>query len=90
MHTVTLDGSTVNDPTCLHEALARNLAFPEWYGGNLDALYDCLTDLQQDTQLVITHWHHVAYTLKDYSEKLLYVFSCATAENPHLTVALHP
>lgn len=25
-------------------ALKRDLAFPEWFGGNLDALNDCLTD----------------------------------------------
>ena len=27
------------------KALSRDLAFPEWFGGNLDALHDCLTDL---------------------------------------------
>lgn len=27
------------------KALAKGLSFPEWFGGNLDALYDCLTDL---------------------------------------------
>ena len=26
------------------EALKRDLNFPEWFGGNLDALNDCLTD----------------------------------------------
>ena len=26
------------------EALGRGLGFPEWYGANLDALNDCLTD----------------------------------------------
>ena len=26
------------------KALSRDLAFPEWFGGNLDALHDCLTD----------------------------------------------
>ncbi len=25
-------------------ALGHDLSFPEWYGANLDALYDCLTD----------------------------------------------
>ena len=27
------------------EAISRDLSFPEWFGGNLDALHDCLTDL---------------------------------------------
>lgn len=26
------------------KALRRDLAFPDWFGGNLDALHDCLTD----------------------------------------------
>jgi hypothetical protein len=29
-------------------AIAGGLALPNWFGGNLDALYDCLTDLQPD------------------------------------------
>ncbi len=28
-------------------ALGRALALPQWYGANLDALYDCLTDLPE-------------------------------------------
>lgn len=90
MKIIVIDGSNVENPDCLHEILARELAFPDWYGANLDALYDCLTDIAQDVELVITHWHHVAYTLKDYAEKLLYVFSCAATDNKHLTVTLHP
>ena len=27
------------------KAISRDLAFPEWFGGNLDSLHDCLTDL---------------------------------------------
>ncbi|TVT50392.1 barstar family protein [Amycolatopsis cynarae] len=27
------------------EAIAAALSFPDWFGRNLDALYDCLTDL---------------------------------------------
>lgn len=27
------------------DAIAEALAFPDWFGRNLDALYDCLTDL---------------------------------------------
>lgn len=90
MKTILIDGSQVENPTGLHQTLAEELSFPDWYGANLDALYDCLTDITQDVELVITHWHHVAYTLKDYAEKLLYVFSCAATENKHLTVTLHP
>ena len=29
------------------KAIGRAFAFPDWYGTNLDALYDCLTDLPE-------------------------------------------
>ena len=36
-----LDGARIPDRAALHRALAEGLRFPEWYGGNLDALHDC-------------------------------------------------
>ena len=30
----------------MHEALASGLEFPDYYGGNLDALNDCISDLE--------------------------------------------
>jgi len=35
----------VRDKPALLEAVARVLEFPGWFGGNWDALEDCLTDL---------------------------------------------
>ena len=29
----------------IHEVLKRDLDFPDYYGGNTDALWDCLTDM---------------------------------------------
>ena len=29
----------------IHEVLKRDLDFPDYYGGDLDALWDCLTDM---------------------------------------------
>ena len=35
--------SAKNVPSFI-KALKRDLDFPDWFGGNLDALHDCLTD----------------------------------------------
>ena len=32
----------------IHEQLAQVLQFPDFYGRNLDALYDCMTEVQTD------------------------------------------
>ena len=32
----------------IHEQLAQALQFPDFYGRNLDALYDCMTEVQTD------------------------------------------
>lgn len=41
----TVRGERLADKLAVLDAIAAALAFPEWFGRNLDALYDCLTDL---------------------------------------------
>ena len=36
----------------IHEVLKRDLEFPYYYGGNLDALWDCLTDMLGDISII--------------------------------------
>ena len=43
MKTAILRGREIADKGALHSLLARQLDFPDYYGGNLDALYDLLT-----------------------------------------------
>lgn len=42
---VDLDGTAMTTVAGFHAELARGLGLPSWYGANLDALVDCLTDL---------------------------------------------
>lgn len=39
-----VDFSEVKYYAEIHEVLKQDLDFPDYYGGNLDALFDCLTD----------------------------------------------
>lgn len=40
----TIDLTGVTDRRGLHDRIAQELPVPEWYGRNLDALYDVLTE----------------------------------------------
>lgn len=40
-----IDLSRARDKQGLLDAIGKNMAFPDWYGGNWDALADCLGDL---------------------------------------------
>ncbi len=88
MNEVKLDCGHIETSTDFHAALAEALAGT--YEKSLDGLYDALTEISQDTRLILTDWHHLEYRLGDYSGKAVYVFHCATRENPHLSVLLEP
>ncbi len=53
MKRITLDGNILADAAKVHDYLMEILEFPEYYGKNLDALHDCLTDLE-DVEITIT------------------------------------
>lgn len=55
METITLCCTGIETKQQLHAALADALHFPDWYGSNLDALYDCLTDLR-NIHLILENW----------------------------------
>ena len=60
MKRVELIASQLTDKEVLHDVLARELQLPEWYGRNLDALHDCLTELT-DVELVLVGWPDEGY-----------------------------
>ncbi len=45
----------VNGADLSHGALAVAFAFEPYYGGNLDALHDCLTEISAHTMIVLEH-----------------------------------
>ncbi|MCR4648006.1 MAG: barstar family protein [Lachnospiraceae bacterium] len=40
-----IDASKLNDRKEAHEYLAKLFSFPSYYGKNLDALYDCISEM---------------------------------------------
>ena len=84
MKHITIDCALIEEKAQFHQALAQALDFPAHYGNNLDALYDCLSDIHQDTHLTLTNWEHMAA----FSRGFRFVLDDAENENPHLTVTI--
>ncbi|MCX5787977.1 MAG: barstar family protein [Elusimicrobia bacterium] len=47
LYAVRLDGPEASDKKTLLASISRKLSFPAYFGGNWDALKDCLTDLAE-------------------------------------------
>lgn len=68
MHVI-LDAKYLGEKNSAHEYLKKVFGFPEYYGKNLDALYDCLSEMS-NLHIHIIHVEEAG----DYYEKVLSVF----------------
>jgi RNAse (barnase) inhibitor barstar len=69
-----LDGKLINQSG--HDYLMEALDLPDYYGKNLDALYDCLTEIECEIELV---------NAGEVDEDIIETFKDAAAENEFLT-----
>lgn len=87
MRVCVLDGREIKDRETLHEVLAEALKLPDWYGRNLDALFDCLTEVQEETYVQILQEEELDMHLGSYGEALKKVLQRAAEENPRMNWA---
>jgi len=86
MNRVILECGAIESRAELHAALATELNFPAWYGGNLDALHDLLTTIGTDTVLQLHDWPAAEAALGPYGSRVEKVLALAALKNPHFTV----
>lgn len=84
MREYVIDCTGCDSPRALHAALAEVLSFPEWYGGNLDALHDLLTAVTDDTVLTLKNFS----TLSFFTGGFRRVLTDCGRENPRLHITL--
>ena len=75
-----IDGAALPAAEAVHDLFARALTLPAWYGRNLDALYDVLTERGEPLRLLVRNREALA----EYAEDLLRTLAEAAAENPAL------
>lgn len=69
-----LDGKLIKKEG--HDYLMKALNLPDYYGKNLDALYDCLTEMECDIELI---------NAGEVDRDIIDTFFDAAAENQFLT-----
>lgn len=78
---IILDASKMGQRKAAHEYLQEMLPLPGYYGRNLDALYDCLTEMEE-LEVSFTGTEEA----EPYFEKVLRVFRDAARRNTGLTI----
>ncbi len=73
-----LDGKDMKDRETAYDVIAEALDLPEWFGRNLDALYDCLTELGEEQAAVFVNTAELISALGDYGESMLACFRDAS------------
>ena len=79
---IVLDAMRLQSKDEAHKYLRDALNFPEYYGGNLDALHDCLTELD-DIEIEFMNTDRVS---GGYFARVMNVFKDSAEENPELKI----
>ncbi len=77
MELIIIDGKRMTTIEETHRYLERTLRLPPYYGHNLDALYDCLSDLSKNVYIILINGDALDANLSEYAEKLRKVFTDA-------------
>ena len=78
----TIDCALIADARQFHRTLAQVLSLPDWYGHNLDGLFDCLTELEAPVHLVLKNWWEGEAFFQGFRS----AFQEAQADNPDFSV----
>ena len=62
-----LDGKDMTSREAAYELIAREMDFPDYFGKNLDALYDCLTEKNADNTVIFVNTALLEEYLGDYA-----------------------
>ena len=85
----------INNLTSFHYQIKNTFKFPDYYGSNLDALLDCLSQLSANlggNQLTQVHFKNFAHLVKvfepDYIVSIISVFDYWKAGDPDIEISV--
>ena len=80
MNIIILDGSVMTSRERAYKHIARELRFPEYFGKNLDALYDLLTERAAPTMIEFANTD----AANDFTLRVIATICDACKKNPSL------
>ena len=81
-----IDLTGIGNRSELHDRLQEALPLPAWYGRNLDALYDCLTEQTEEWNLIFCGTPDADAVPPAYMDALRRLCRAAQAENDRLHI----
>lgn len=90
MRKITIDGEELLTRDNIHQHLKINLGFPDYYGMNLDALYDVLITEDRETVIIIINEDKLVSNIGEYWDRLLDTLKDITLHNNKITITITP
>ena len=81
---IILDGLALTDKQRAHRYVKLQVGFPEYYGENLDALWDILSAVSKPTHIVLINPEELTANLGEYADLFIAVFLEAAEANKAL------
>ena len=86
-HNIVLDFTDCKYPADIHRVLKDSFGFPEYYGANWDALWDCLNDLffsSEEALVKICGISTLDKEMRAYLKPMFELFSDISDDNPNI------
>ena len=84
MEEIFLDCNKMASKSEAHKYIKKMLNFPDYYGENLDALWDLLSSKSKMTTIFLLHEEKLYENLGEYGKQLMEVFKEAASSNPNI------
>jgi len=90
MKTIELNGEKLENRNDSHEYLKELFDFPDYYGNNLDAFNDCLSEISEDTEIWISRYSlRLMCQPEAYGFRVFRTLYRAVLNNPHLKLKFY-